>query len=93
MSSSSAILPKQYWYTGLTGAQTLRDVSEYTRAKKRQAIFRIKPSGVTPDITQSLENTLSYRFALIGCTGGVGATGGQFPTNVVIPYPAYPNVR
>ena len=93
MSSSSAILPKQYWYTGLTGAQTFRDASEYTLYKKRQGIYQIKPSGVTPDITQSLTNTLSYRFAVIGCTGGVGATGGQFPTNVVIPYPAYPNSR
>jgi len=89
MSSSSNLnLPKQYWYTGVTGTYTLRDASDYTLFKKRQSIYQMKPSGVTPDITQSLTNTISYRFGVIGCTGGVGASGGQFPTNVVIPYPS-----
>jgi len=90
MSSSSAILPKQFFNTQGSG---LRDASDLTLFKKRQSTFQMKPFGVRPDITQSLTNTLSYRFAYIGCTGGTGARNGNFPTNIVIPYPAYPNVR
>jgi len=81
-SSSNNNLPKQYWYTGLTGAQTFRDASEYTLFKKRQSFFQLAGEPVRPPILQSLQNNLSYEFAYIGCTGGIGATGGGFPTNI-----------
>ena len=82
MSSSSAILPEQYW----NGAEGFRDASDLILFKKRQGILQMKPSGVRPDITQSLTNTLSYRFAGMDCV----CPTGQF-LNVSIPYPAYPN--
>jgi hypothetical protein len=87
MSSSSAFLPKQYWYTGLTGASTFRDASEYTLFKKRQSFYQTKNfstnySTLSVTQSQSLQNNISFRFAYIGCTGGVGATGGQFPTDI-----------
>lgn len=79
MSSSSKVnLVDQYWYPG---AQGFRDASDLTQYKKRQAIFQVKGEPVTPDITQSLQNNLSYQFAYIGCTGGSGSTGGGFPSN------------
>lgn len=77
-SSSNTILADQYWYPGAEG---FRDVSDFTQYKKRQAIFQVKGETVTPDITQSLQNNLSYQFAYIGCTGGSGSTGGGFPSN------------
>jgi len=88
MSSSSNLnLPKQYWYTGLTGAQTFRDASDLTLFKKRQSLYQTKnfttnSSTLAVTQSQSLQNNISFRFAYIGCTGGVGATGGGFPTNI-----------
>jgi hypothetical protein len=78
-SSSSSSYPDQYWYTG---AQGFRDASDLILYKKRQALYQVKGEPVTPDITQSLQNRLSYQFAYIGCTGGVGSTGGGFPSNI-----------
>lgn len=78
-SSSSSNYRDQYWYTG---AQGFRDASDFTLYKKQQALYQVKGEPVTPDIKQSLQNRLSYQFAYIGCTGGVGATGGGFPSNI-----------
>jgi len=81
-SSSNSNHPKQYWYTGATGTYNFRDASDYTLFKKRQGIYQVAGEPVTRDILQSLQNKLSYEFAYIGCTGGIGATGGGFPTNI-----------
>jgi hypothetical protein len=78
-SSSNDNFSNQYWFPGARG---FRDASDLTLFKKRQALYQVKGEPVTPDITQSLENRLSYQFAYIGCTGGVGATGGGFPSNI-----------
>lgn len=77
-SSSNDNLPDQYWYPG---AQDFRDASDLTEFKKRRAFFQVKGENVRPDITQSLQNRLSYQFGYIGCTGGSGSTGGGFPNN------------
>jgi len=80
MSSSSAVLPKQYWYTGLTGASTFRDASEYTLFKKRQAVRQVAQQPVQRSILQSLQNRTSYQFAVLDCQSG--CTGGSFPNSV-----------
>jgi len=81
MSSSSAVLPKQYWYTGLTGASTFRDASEYTLFKKRQGILNLYQQPVRPPLLQSLQNRTSTQFAVLEC---IGCTGGSFPTNTTL---------
>jgi hypothetical protein len=74
MSSSSAILAKQYW----NGAQEFRDASDYILFKKRQGIRQVVGETVHRSILQSLQNRTSYQFSELNCRTG-GCPGG-FPS-------------
>jgi hypothetical protein len=63
MSSSSAILPKQFW----VNSQGFRDTSDYTLFKKRQSITQLVGENVRPPLLQSLQNRTSYQFGLLDC--------------------------
>jgi hypothetical protein len=76
MSSSSAILPKQYW----VGTAEFRDASDYTLFKKRQAIRQVENKPVHRSILQSLQNRTSFQFSELNCRTG-GCPGG-FPINL-----------
>jgi hypothetical protein len=78
MSSSSAILPDQYWQ----GTAEFRDASDYILFKKRQGIRQLvvplsERQSVRPPILQSLQNRTSYQFSELNCRTG-GCPGG-FP--------------
>jgi hypothetical protein len=73
MSSSSVVLPKQYW----SGVQGFRDASDYILFKKRQGILRVENQPIRPPILQSLQNRTSFQFAELDCLAG--CTGGGFP--------------
>ena len=73
MSSSSVVLPKQYW----SGVQGFRDASDYTLFKKRQGIRYLYQEPVRPPLLQSLQNRTSAQFAVLDCLAG--CTGGGFP--------------
>ena len=74
MSSSSAILSKQYW----SGVQGFRDASDYTLFKKRQGIRYLYQEPVRRPLLQSLQNRTSVQFAVLDCLQG--CTGGAFPS-------------
>ena len=68
MSSSSAILTDQYWYTN---GSNFRDASDLILFKKRQAIRQLAVPVNEPvrrPILQSLQNRTSYQFAYLDCT-------------------------
>lgn len=72
MSSSSAVLPKQYW----NGVQGFRDASDYTLFKKRQGIRYLYQEPVIRSSLQSLQNRTSIQFSVLDC---IGCTVGGFP--------------
>jgi hypothetical protein len=76
MSSSSAVLPKQFW----VNSQGFRDASDYTLFKKRQGIRQVAQEPVERSILQSLQNRTSYQFSELNCSGG--CTSGGFPRNL-----------
>jgi hypothetical protein len=73
MSSSSAILSKQYW-VGSTG---FRDTSDLILFKKRQGIRYLYQEPVRPPLLQSLQNRTSFQFSELDCLEG--CTVGGFP--------------